>query len=257
MEVQLGQYPGFTHKIKKHWDWEKGILILHHRIVKRTIVDTMLLSFIILFRKQNQCCHQHWWPLKKPVGLRCLNVSLKCRQNELRLVVNPPIWQCVARVQVNFVIGWPIQGKSLHLGFTENLHKIHVYCQDISSTISWHYLFIFLAPSADISSQFVIYISGAVRRNMQQPRWRMVCAWQSQVLLCSTPFMSQHTSSCHWRFPCGHSSAATTTALPGLPIHQLGSNFVTVSDAFHSHYNQPCTIPYSSEDCLDDLLTGQ
>jgi len=108
------------------------------------------------------------------------------------------------------------------LGFAENLHEISVHCW-ISPPSSVGTIFVVVpAPSANVSSQFVIYIYGAVRRNIQESGFKTVRPWMSQAPPSSTPFVSRRAGSSHSRSALlVHSSAATTAAAPCSPVQCL------------------------------------
>jgi len=102
-----------------------------------------------------------------------------------------------------------------------NLHEVSVY-RWISPPSSVGTIFVVVpAPSANVSSQFIIDIYGAVRRNIQEPGFKTVRPWKSQAPPSSTPFVSRRAGSSHSRFPCGRSSAATTAAAPCSPVQCL------------------------------------
>jgi len=59
------------------------------------------------------------------------------------------------------------------------------------------------APSAKVSSQFVIYIYGAVRRNMQEPGVKTGHPWKSQAPPSSTLFVSRRAGNVYICVPLG------------------------------------------------------
>jgi len=78
------------------------------------------------------------------------------------------------------------------------------------------------APSAKVSSQFIIDIYGAVRRNIQEPGFKTIRPWKSQAPPSSTPFVSRRACSSHSRSTLlVHSSAATTAAARYSPVQCL------------------------------------
>ena len=110
----------------------------------------------------------------------------------------------------------------LHLGFAENFHEISVY-HWISPPVSVSTILVVVpAPSANVSSPFIIDIYGVVRRNIQKPRFKTVRPWKSQALPSSTPFVSRRTGSSHSRSALlVHSSAPTTAAASCSPVQCL------------------------------------
>jgi len=60
--------------------------------------------------------------------------------NSTPLTCNPPIWQSVAGLKVDWTVSWQMQQECLCLGFSEYLHQIAIYCWDNDdSSIIWRH----------------------------------------------------------------------------------------------------------------------
>ena len=75
------------------------------------------------------------------------------------------------------------------------------------------------APSANVSSQFVLDMERYEGISRSPDLKRFATIGPSPAV--QTPFVSRRAGSSHSRFPPGHSSAATPTAAPCLPIQCL------------------------------------
>ena len=135
-------------------------------------------------------------------------------------LLSTQIWQNVAGLQFN--CNWLMRRECRRLGLAENLHKMSVH-HWISPPPSVGTIFVVVpAPSGHFSSQFVIYISGAVRRNTRESGFKRFRPCKSQAPPSGTPFVSWRAGSSHSRSALSvHASAATTAAAPCSPVQCL------------------------------------